>query len=497
VDDRSDVEGSKRPATMGPKEEHMANDESPRVSAAPKASGRTQACTCTSERGPASSRGGAQPASAPERVSPGAESVCDQRAGSLCYPVPQISSVIWGSKGDSPISPMAGRADICSLPGVRVAILRGSRPADQRRPRSDYIWHDKNGSWTTEHLTKILVRETSIRIGIRLTTQDLRHIVIEMGREYIGAEFIQGQPVTEDRPHEDIDAITNAVDLATAHGKDIAERYSIRGDIIRNLSDESIRIFGAIGSQWHQLLGLDSKKPTPSAKHYRVLSYRTPPASLTPKRSRSPIGRPPPVFFIPPLTSLSQTGLFTPINSNTSEPGLSGSGPIVFPNRPRSEIPTTGILPLATVPVYSGEEIHDGLRKVLNQKEPEFRSDEQKKTVFVALDRQTLLIIILPTGGGKTLTFTLPAILRDPGISIVIVPFNTLEKDYVQRLRLAYIEHIVWYYEEMQYTPVVVVNVDQVTITRFIIYKSIFRKRKLLRRVVFDKYYFSFIANDY
>lgn len=45
------------------------------------------------------------------------------------------------------------------------------------------------------------------------------------------------------------------------------------GDIIRNLSDESIRIFGAIGSQWHQLLGLDSNKPFPSTKHLRGLSY--------------------------------------------------------------------------------------------------------------------------------------------------------------------------------------------------------------------------------
>jgi hypothetical protein len=38
------------------------------------------------------------------------------------------------------------------------------------------------------------------------------------------------------------------------------ERDGVHGNIIRNLSDESIRIFGAIGSQWHQLLGLDSRK---------------------------------------------------------------------------------------------------------------------------------------------------------------------------------------------------------------------------------------------
>jgi len=61
-----------------------------------------------------------------------------------------------------------------------------------------------------------------------------------MGREYIGAEFIRDLPITEDMPHEDTDVVVSAVDLAAAHGKDITERYRVRGDIIRNLSDESI-----------------------------------------------------------------------------------------------------------------------------------------------------------------------------------------------------------------------------------------------------------------
>jgi hypothetical protein len=62
-----------------------------------------------------------------------------------------------------------------------------------------------------------------------------------MGREYIGAEFMRDPPIAEDMPHEDTDVIVSAVDLAAAHGKDIAERYGVRDDIIRNLSDESIR----------------------------------------------------------------------------------------------------------------------------------------------------------------------------------------------------------------------------------------------------------------
>jgi hypothetical protein len=225
-------------------------------------------------------------------------------------------------------------------------------------------------------LTKVLTQETAIRLGVRLTTQDYRNVAIEIGREYIGTEFIRDLPTTEDMPYEETDVVVSTVDLAAAHGKDIAERYGVRSDIIRNLSDESIRIFGAIGSQWHQLLGLDSKKLSLLVKHHRDLSYGTLPSSLTLKRSRSLLERLQPVAFIPPLTSPSQAGLLTPMSLNASEYGPLGSGPIVFPSRPRSEVPTTSVLLLATVPVYSREEIYEGLKKVLSQEEPEFRSDK-------------------------------------------------------------------------------------------------------------------------
>jgi len=158
---------------------------------------------------------------------------------------------------------------------------------------------------------------------------------------------------------------------------------------------------------------------------------------------------------------------------------------------------TTGVLPLTTVPIYSGEEIYEGLKKVLNQEEPEFRSDEQREAVFAALDQQTPLIVVLPTGGGKTLTFTVPAVLRDPGVSIVVAPFNALEKDYVRRLQLANIQHIVWHHGEVAYAPVVVVSADRAASTGFITYGSMLRKRKLLRRVVVDECHLSFTASDY
>jgi superfamily II DNA helicase RecQ len=103
---------------------------------------------------------------------------------------------------------------------------------------------------------------------------------------------------------------------------------------------------------------------------------------------------------------------------------------------------TTKVLLLTTVLIYSKKEIYKGLKKVLNQEKPAFCSNKQKEAVFAAINQQSPLIIILPTRGRKTLTFTLPAVLQEPGVTIVVALFNTLEKDYMRRLQLSYIEHI-------------------------------------------------------
>jgi superfamily II DNA helicase RecQ len=134
---------------------------------------------------------------------------------------------------------------------------------------------------------------------------------------------------------------------------------------------------------------------------------------------------------------------------------------------------------------------------VLNQEKLAFRLDKQRKAVFAVIDQQSLLIIILPTKGRKTLTFTLPAVLQEPRVTIVVALFNTLKKDYMRRLRLSYIKHMMWRHKEAWYAPVVVVSANQAVSTGFITYASMLRKRKLLHQIVLDKCYLIFTASNY
>jgi hypothetical protein len=94
VNDGSDVEGSEAPAAVGSEEEHMANDESPRVSAAGKADKRTDACNRTYDSRPARPGGGDSPNSISEWLFTRTEYLCDPRTCRVCDTVPQVSGTL-------------------------------------------------------------------------------------------------------------------------------------------------------------------------------------------------------------------------------------------------------------------------------------------------------------------------------------------------------------------------------------------------------------------
>lgn len=47
------------------------------------------------------------------------------------------------------------------------------------------------------------------------------------------------------------------------------------------------------------------------------------------------------------------------------------------------------------------------------------------------LDKQTPLVVVLLTGGGKSLLFTLPACIEENGVTVVVVLYQALIKDLV------------------------------------------------------------------
>jgi superfamily II DNA helicase RecQ len=74
------------------------------------------------------------------------------------------------------------------------------------------------------------------------------------------------------------------------------------------------------------------------------------------------------------------------------------------------------------------------MQQVLSQEEVSFRSVKQEQALHAVIDRQTPLVVVLLTGRGKSLLFSVPACLTDARVTVVVVPYQALIKNLVSRI---------------------------------------------------------------
>jgi superfamily II DNA helicase RecQ len=160
---------------------------------------------------------------------------------------------------------------------------------------------------------------------------------------------------------------------------------------------------------------------------------------------------------------------------------------------------STGTLEMSGPPMYSDEEVAAALLKVLGTNKVEFRSGEQERAIEAVLNQETPVVLVLPTVGGKSLTFMGPACLPRAGVTIVVAPFQALEKNIIDQCQEKGIDCIQWIFGECRYASVVVVSADQAASEQFITYalKLADPDRKLLRRVVINKCHLTYTASHY
>ena len=120
-------------------------------------------------------------------------------------------------------------------------------------PQSGFLFADSEEPWSTKQLTDALTRETTKRIGFRLTTQEYRHVSIAIDRK-----FIRGHDAEPDAEDEDEDDVH---DLMAAHSTKLATaRYARMGGLTRSLTPESISVFRQISDRWQRWFKLQARR---------------------------------------------------------------------------------------------------------------------------------------------------------------------------------------------------------------------------------------------
>jgi superfamily II DNA helicase RecQ len=325
---------------------------------------------------------------------------------------------------------------------LRVEVLGGSF--------SDYIWGDEQGPWKTDRLTRLLKRETGKRLGVELHTLDYRHTAVGIGREVVGETFSKGyqDEVGEVEEAEMDEEEESALELQNSRTTMMGVgNYSVRLDIVKHLSVRSMETFRPLSTRWHQFLGLAGGEEGQSTWTGESIADRRR------KRQRQEENR--------------------------------------VEERERR---------VSAVNMRE-EEVRRAMQQVLGQEEVGFRSVQQEQAMYAVLDGQTPLVVVLPTGGGKSLLFTVPAFLEAGGVTVVVVPYRALIEDLVQRIQNCGVDCIEWKHGETNPAAVVVVSADvagDVTSSgNFISYAGMLSSKGLLRRVVVDECHLIFTSSDW
>ncbi|PNP37241.1 hypothetical protein TGAMA5MH_10863 [Trichoderma gamsii] len=282
----------------------------------------------------------------------------------------------------------------------------------KKKPPSDFIWHDENGPWDGTRISKAMAKWSYHYMGRRITLQDWRHIAIAVSKKHARQRGAAKADFEED-DNDDDEAEQYEIpdDLAAAHTTKTAANYGVTIDVLRRLTAESLEIFGQVSHRWHKFLELDqpSSGPPPLPLKREAEADIKPQAPRPSKRAR--------------VMHLEKQRL--------------GSG--------------------------QGQVILKALQAVLRDNHARFRTPQQEEAVRMAAAKETPLVAILPTGGGKSLIFMVPAMLAGAGVTIVVAPYAELKRQLVTRCLDAGIDCKHWPQARDSWPRVVIVSAEAAT----------------------------------
>ena len=317
---------------------------------------------------------------------------------------------------------------------------------------SEYIWSGEHGPWETDRLTRIMKRETGRHLGVELTTHSYRHVAIAIGRKVIGEQFANGYLGDVD-DFEEPEETDDSLEMQAGRGGEVgAKRYGVSMDIIKNLSSRSIDTFRPLCQQWHRFLALESCR-----------------AEVGTKRKRQDE------------------------NDYASVAGKPGSD--VLATSKRLKHTWEGHSSRAR---DGQDRLRAAMQKALGRVDVSFRSDTQGEALETIVEGgRRPLVVVMPTGGGKSLLFTAPACLDKTGVTIVVVPFRALINDLVDKAKKAGIDSVEWRPGEVNPATLVFVSADLVDGTNLLGYAQQLFDSGRLRRIFIDECHLIFKENHW
>lgn len=136
------------------------------------------------------------------------------------------------------------------------------------------------------------------------------------------------------------------------------------------------------------------------------------------------------------------------------------------------------------------------MQKALGKVDVSFRSETQKEALETIIEAEHRpLVVVMPTGGGKSLLFTTPAYLDSIRTTIVVVPFRALINDLVEKAKKTGIDSVEWRPGEVNLATIVFVSTDLINGTNLLGYAQQLFDSGRLRRIFIDECHLVFKEN--
>lgn len=266
--------------------------------------------------------------------------------------------------------------------------------------------------------------------------------------------------------------------LQAGHSPETAEAsYARRSDDIPSLPTSALAKYRLFSLEWHRhmQLSMEHRQSNPQSDIISSTpSIQAPPNPLLTESVSQAVSITMKKEFQKFSTTLSHSNKRSLTNVTSS---LSPPTKRAFPTRIRSPPERDSLHDLRT--------LLPSLRTLLNDENASFKSEMQLQITATVKESTDNLMVILPTGAGKTLTFLLPAAMEQSRSTVVFVPLAALVMEHVETCKSLGINVATWENRNDQ-AQVYIFSVDHsVQQVRSFLLKL--QEHGRLRRVVIDE----------
>jgi superfamily II DNA helicase RecQ len=320
----------------------------------------------------------------------------------------------------------------------------------------DYLWSSGEEPWPEERMTRTLRSMSRRCLGRVVNVQAWRQICVGIAvKKFSGMKYEADIDVAGDHDDHELDSatVTDGITLPasfhaqTAHSVHTGNRaYGGSVNFQASLTDAGVQVYLWTSKLWWTLF----------ERHIQEM--------VSGKRAR------PPSVSETPTSSLIKR-----VASRTRTP--------------------------RHLRRWGSETVLVALRRLYRDPHAQFRSLPQQDMVETVATGYAEVVIILATGGGKSLSFMVSMFLPQAGTTVVILPLVALKQDMVRRCWDADIQFSVWsgHGDSQRFTgtPLLFVSAEQAVRQPFRQFLSQLDADRQLDRVVFDECHLILTASSY